>query len=129
LGVQEHGHKGDKKGSHKFHKSVYANPTPAICAILALAVLLFSCSNRDDAGRQQLFSGTDSKGIFANILHETVFGLDVQQITRLGCQPPDIATHSNRKGSATYVLGQVMGPNPITVFLRMGQSLGQLKDR
>jgi hypothetical protein len=47
----------------------------------------------------------------------------------LGCAPEDIGAHSLRKGSSTYALGQVNGPSPVSVFLRMGQSLGQLKDR
>jgi len=34
-----------------------------------------------------------------------------------------------RKGSSTYALGHVNGPTPVSVFLRMGQSLGKLKDR
>ncbi|KAJ0392319.1 hypothetical protein P43SY_003151 [Pythium insidiosum] len=31
-------------------------------------------------------------------------------------------------GSSSYALGQVSGPSPVSVFLRMGQSLGRLKD-
>ena len=45
------------------------------------------------------------------------------------CKKKDIGTHSCRKGAASWCLGQVGGPNPVTVYLRMGHSLGKLKDR
>jgi len=41
----------------------------------------------------------------------------------------DFGTHSCRKGAGSYCLGQVAGPNPITVTLRMGHSLGKIKDK
>jgi hypothetical protein len=41
----------------------------------------------------------------------------------------DFGTHSCRKGAGTYCLGQVAGPNPITVTLRMGHSLGKIRDK
>jgi hypothetical protein len=130
LLIEEQGHKSDQKGENKFWKHIYANPLePAICPILALAVLVFCSGFRPPDGRQQLFVGKDSKGRFAHQLHELVHGLSDSEKDRLGCAPEDIGTHSERKGSSTYCLGQVAGPTPVSVFLRMGQSLGQLKDR
>jgi hypothetical protein len=52
-----------------------------------------------------------------------------KSITELGCEPEVTGVHSIRKGSSTIGLGQVGGPTSASVFLRMGQSLGQLKDR
>ncbi len=40
-----------------------------------------------------------------------------------------IASHSLRKGASTYAIGIPNGPNPVSVYLRMGHSLGNLKDR
>jgi hypothetical protein len=55
--------------------------------------------------------------------------LDESELQKLGCHITDIGTQSLRKGTSTYALGQVSGPTPVSVFLRMGQTLGQLKDR
>ena len=41
----------------------------------------------------------------------------------------DVGTHSARKGSGTYCLGQVGGPTPISVTPRMGHSLGKVRDK
>jgi hypothetical protein len=82
-----------------------------------------------ESGRLKLFSGTNSKDRFAHLLMEVLSNLTDQEICLLGCNIDDVGTHSNRKGSSSYCLGEVGGPNPISVFLRMGQSLGKLKDR
>lgn len=47
----------------------------------------------------------------------------------LGANKEDIGTHSRRKGSPTYVLGMIEGPNPVQVYLRSGWSLGNVQDR
>jgi len=41
----------------------------------------------------------------------------------------EFGTHSARKGVGTYCLGQVGGPTPISVNLRMGHSLGKIRDK
>lgn len=110
--------------------SIYANlMQPAICPILALAVHIFCSGHRPPNGRQQLFIGTNSKDRFSHLLTKLVANLSEAEEKHLGCLPEDIGMHSERKGSSTYCLGQVGGPTPVSVFLRMGQSLGQLKDR
>ncbi len=130
LIIEEQGHKGDQKGENKFGKHVYANPyEPSKCPILSLAVLLFSCPNRPQHGRQQLFSGLQSKDRFGHLLREMLKNLTREEFEILGCVASDLGMHSCRKGSCTYCLGQVYGPTPVTVFLRMGQTLGKLKDR
>ncbi|DAZ97624.1 TPA: LOW QUALITY PROTEIN: hypothetical protein N0F65_002243 [Lagenidium giganteum] len=127
LVIEEQGHKA---GADKFGKHVYANPyQPFTCPILAIAILLFSCPERSEARRQQLFLGTDNKNRFRRCMRRIFDGLcdDEQQI--LGCAAQDIESHSLRKGSSTYALGHVSGPNPAPVHLCMGQSLGKLKGR
>ncbi|OWZ02720.1 hypothetical protein PHMEG_00025674 [Phytophthora megakarya] len=130
LVIEEQGHKGDQTGADKYWKHIYANPyDPHICPILALAVLLFSYPDRSTGGKQQLFAGSNNKTRFGDILRKTLKQLSESEQQQLGSPTGDIAAHSLRKGSSTYTLAQVSGPNPVTVFLRMGQSLGRLKDR
>lgn len=130
LIITEHGGKADQKDESNYGKHIYANPLqPAICPILALAVLIFCSGYRPPNGRQQLFIGTNSKDRFSHLLSETVANLSEAEAKQLGCLQEDVGMHSERKGSSTYCLGQVGGPTPVSVFLRMGQSLGTLKDR
>ncbi|KAK1934611.1 hypothetical protein P3T76_011220 [Phytophthora citrophthora] len=128
--IIEQGHKGDQTGSKKVAKHVYANPyQPHQCPILALAVHLFSCPERSCSGKQQFFIGSDSKDRFGRILRRVVNSLSADELCQLSCASEDIGTHSLRKGSSSYALGQVNGPTPVSVYLRMGQSLGNVKDR
>jgi hypothetical protein len=130
LIIEEQGQKGDQKGTDSYGKHIYANPLdPAVCPILSLAILIFCSGFRPPNGRQQLFIGTNNKDRFGYILMETVRNCTEAELDRLGCRPDEVGTHSERKGSSSYCLGQVSGPTPVAVFLRMGQSLGQLKDR
>eukprot|EP00644_Phytophthora_capsici_P008981 jgi/Phyca11/68153/gw1.6.559.1 len=100
LVVEEQGHKGDQTGAEKFGKHVYANPyEPSQCSVLALAVHLFSCPERSRFGR---------------LLRRVIKALSAEELCILSCIPEDIGTHSLRKGSSSYALGQ---------------SLGRLKDR
>jgi hypothetical protein len=129
LTIEEQGHKGDQTGENKYPKHIYANPNqPSKCPILALAVQFFSFPQRLQ-GQQQLLAGTNSKDRFGNLLRGVLLKLDENESQRLGGPIEDFGTHSLRKGSSTYALGQVSGPTPVSVFLRMGQTLGQLKDR
>ncbi|KAH9157947.1 hypothetical protein AeRB84_000266 [Aphanomyces euteiches] len=115
LVIEEQGHKGDQTGESKYGKHVYANPyEPAVCPVLALAVLLFGYPERRN-GLNQLFIGPDNKSRFGRCLRQVLSKLSDYELQLLGCPIGDI--------------GQVNGPNPVSVFLRMGQSLGQLKDR
>jgi hypothetical protein len=128
LTVEEQGHKGDQTGENKYPKHIYANPIhPEKCPILSFAVFFFSFPDRL-RGNQQMFAGTNSKDRFNHLLHRMLQSLNETERQRLGCPVEDIGSHSIRKGSSTYALGQVCGPTPVSVFLRMGQTLGQLKD-
>jgi hypothetical protein len=129
LIIQEQGHKGDQTGEAKYWKHIYANPgDPAICPILALAVVVFAGPARDTLGRQQIFLGSNNKDRFAKTLRQVVTNLPEADLQVLGCERADIGPYSLRKGSASFCLGQVAGPNPVTVQLRMGHSLGKVND-
>jgi hypothetical protein len=129
LVIQEQGHKGDQTGSEKYWKHVYANPhDPEVCPVLAMAVLIFAGPPRTTAGRQQLFLGSNSKDRFAKQLNQVIRGLTEAQLQTLAQDRSDIGPYSLRKGSASYCLGQTSGPNPVTVPLRMGHSLGKVND-
>jgi hypothetical protein len=54
--------------------------------------------------------------------------LSEEELVLLGCTRKDIAPYSARKGSATFATGQICGPSPIAVQLRMGHSLGKVND-
>jgi hypothetical protein len=130
LVIEEQGHKGDQTGENKFDKHVYANPIePMKCPVLSVAVLMFTAPPKTTTGKQQLYLGTNSKNRFGNILRSQLNHLSASEEQILGCPKQDIGAHSLRKGSSTYALGQVNGPTPVAVFLRMGQTLGKLKDR
>ncbi|KAF1782452.1 hypothetical protein GQ600_15014 [Phytophthora cactorum] len=123
LVIEEQGHKGDQTGAEKFGKNVYANPYElSQCPILAVGVHLFSCPERVVGGKQQLFLGTDNKNRFGRILRRVIDDLSEEDTGVLSCSPTDIGTHSLRKGSSSYALGQVNGSTPVSVYLRMGQS-------
>ncbi|KAJ8574484.1 hypothetical protein ON010_g4729 [Phytophthora cinnamomi] len=79
--------------------------------------------------KQQLFIGSDSKDRFGRLLRRVIKSFDEEELRVLGCIPEDIGTHNLCKGSSSYALGQVNGPTPVSVYLRMGQNLGKLIDR
>jgi len=87
------------------------------------------CLNRSAGGGQQLFSGTNTRDRFAHMLKIVLHSLTEAELRPIAPAASDIATHSSRKGAGSYCLGQVCGPSPTSVYLRMGQSLGKLKDR
>jgi hypothetical protein len=130
FGIEEQGHKGDQTGENKYSKSLYANPfNPAICPHLTIGVLVFAGGYRPEKYRQQIFPGTSNKERFRHLLQGILSKLTEEELLDLQCPPSEIGPHSNRKGASTYCCGQVAGPSPVTVFLRMGHSLGNLKDR
>ena len=123
-------HKGDREGQNAYGRHVYANPgNPAICPVLAIAVMVFSRGHRAQGGRQQLFEGSHSEKRFSQILSTVIGDLSDAEAGILGARKQDIGTHSTRKGAPTYCLGITEGPSPIQVFLRAGWSLGNVQDR
>jgi hypothetical protein len=99
MTIEEQGQKADQTGEDKFPKHVYANPLqPVICPILAIAVLVFSCSSADSFANRQLFCGTDSKGRFGKHLGSTMARCNDAERLLLGAFIEDLGTHSLRKG-------------------------------
>jgi hypothetical protein len=123
-------HKGDQSGINVFPKSVFANPLePAICPILAIAVLIFCRPHRPQGVSPQLFEGTDQEDRFSKVLSTVLSTLPGSLTATLGAQTNMIGTHSLRKGPPTYALSMPGGPSPVSIFLRAGWSLGNTKDR
>jgi hypothetical protein len=113
-----------------FDRHVYANPIqPAICSVLALAVYIFCKPFRNPTDRALLFDGTRCEKLFSDSLATVINGLSEGDKILLGAKPEDIGTHSNRKGASTYALSVIGGPSPVTVFIRAGWSIGDVKDR
>ena len=130
LTIEEQGQKADQTGEDKFAKHIYANPyEPFICPILSLAVMIFCSSAREERRDLQLFTGTDSKGRFSKLLAQFLLDLSDAEKRLIGASISDLGTHSFRKGSGTYCLGQCGGPNPVSVNLRMGQSIGSIREK
>jgi hypothetical protein len=132
MTIDEEGGKSDQTGENSFGKHVYANPSiPCVCPILAFSVLFF-CSGGRDAESVNVFPDSDGKtgpkGRFSDVLKELVKTLTAEELAILGCDANDIAPYSGRKGAATFASGQVAGPSPVTVQLRMGHSLGKVND-
>lgn len=131
-------HKGDQEGAKCYPKHIYANPlNPAICPILATALIIFCRSSRQDHNNQssspvknfRLFEGTNQEARFSSILAKVLNGLTDDEEHRLGAKKKEIGTHSARKGAASYCCGMVGGPSAIQVYLRAGWSLGNVQDR
>ncbi|ETK88796.1 hypothetical protein L915_06997, partial [Phytophthora nicotianae] len=90
LIVEEQGHKGDQTGTDKFGKHVYANPyQPSV---------LWACSCCS--------SFRLSRTSFGRILRRVIKALIEEELCLFSCIPEDIGTHSLRKGSSSYALGQ-----------------------
>ncbi len=124
------GHKGDQTGEDRYGKHLYCNIVePSICPVLALAVLIFTRGYVSGNDKPQLFNGTNSKDRFSHLLSETLSLLSAEELQIMSNDVDDIGTHSLRKGAATYCLGQVMGPSPVTVYIRMGHCRVKLKDK
>ncbi|OWY90235.1 hypothetical protein PHMEG_00041729 [Phytophthora megakarya] len=86
LVVEEQGYKGHQIRAAKFGKHVYANSyKSSLCPVFALVIHL--CPQRGTGGKQQS-------------VHMRLI-------------PEGIGTHSLRKGSRSYALGQVNSPTPV----------------
>jgi hypothetical protein len=129
IAIDEHGGKADRGGENSYYKRIYANPLkPAACPILAIAILIF-CSGSRDIGSVCLFTGTNPKGRFSDILRQiTDNNVTEDELREMGCHRHDISPYSARKGSRTYAGGQVTGPPESALELRMGHMLGGARD-
>jgi hypothetical protein len=54
---------------------------------------------------------------------------DIEFEFEFGANIDDLGTHSHRKGSVSYLLAIIDGPNPCAVYIRANWSLGNTQDR
>eukprot|EP00963_Diacronema_lutheri_P009074 scaffold805_cov412-Pavlova_lutheri.AAC.1 len=120
---QKNDQNGEKQG--RFPKHVYSNPTtPEICPLFCLAAYL-ACSD----------VGQDGNAIFP---HANIYAAHSAHMERFkqknkdmlqcyGLEPSDIGTHSNRKGSSTYVTSGITdGPSMMSICNRAGRDTGKV---
>ena len=120
---QKNDQDGEKQG--RFPKHVYSNPSiPEICPLLCLAAYL-ACSD----------VGQDGNAIFP---HANIYAAHSAYMERFkqknkdmlqcyGLEPSDIGTHSNRKGSSTYVTSGITdGPSMMSICNRAGWDTGKV---
>jgi hypothetical protein len=131
-------HKGDQEGVKCFARHLYANPAhPAICPVLALAILTFVRSLRHDPDSPggdalpsfRVFDGENNGPRFSDMLLRTIAAVPPSEAHVLGGEKNQLGTHSVRKGAASYCAGMINGPSTVQVFLRAGWSLGNVQDR
>jgi hypothetical protein len=131
-------HKGDQEGVKCFARHLYANPSdPAICPVLALAVITFVRSLRHDPSSTspatlpsfRVFDGPNSNARFSDTLLRIISSVPASDVHLLGGEKKQLGTHSIRKGAASYCAGMINGPSTVQVFLRAGWSLGNVQDR
>lgn len=115
--------KNDQDGSRSLvPRSVYANPVqPEVCSVLALGIF-WMCFPPTSLS-QSLFSGSAQAARFGAALLR-ILGSNADLLKEHGFVPEDFGTHSNRKGSATYVTsGTPDGPGQVPVNLRGGWTM------
>lgn len=131
-------HKGDQEGVKCFARHVYANPIiPAICPVLALAIVTFVRTLRHDPSTSgpaapasfRVFDGPNSSARFSSVLSRIIAAVPDAELHLLGGEKKQLGTHSVRKGAASYCAGMINGPSTVQVFLRAGWSLGNVQDR
>ncbi|EJK63971.1 hypothetical protein THAOC_15345, partial [Thalassiosira oceanica] len=113
---------------------VYANPEkPHLCLFLAFGMYAFCNPHILKGGGVALFEGTTAKSVYARYMarfNNVVNKELVRDLRTLGYEPGDLASHSARKGVATWVCsGCTVSPPIVAVCLRAGWALGGVKDR
>ncbi len=104
-------------------------PSPSwyiLCSTVDVKALIFSILL---TLKKNILKMSWSRARFSHLLDEVIAELSPDELQLLANDADEIGTHSLRKGAATFCLGQVMGPSPVTVYLRMDHSLGKLKDQ
>ena len=131
-------HKGDQEGVKCFARHLYANPSfPAICPVLALAILTFVRTLRHDPSTEdtsapasfRVFDGPNNSARFSDNLSRIIAAVPSSDVHLLGGERKQLGTHSVRKGAASYCTGMINGPSTVQIFLRAGWSLGNVQDR
>lgn len=84
------------------------------------------CKFRSDENCLHFFDGDSQNKRYYSILHEAVN--EIADDIDLGCNRPDIGTHSNRKYAESTSVSKIDGPSRTQVCLRAGQSVGRTQD-
>ena len=123
--------KNDQTGAKAYPKAVYANPLdPIICPILALALWVICCTSlRRDDNNDRLFEGTFCDDKFGDWLLSILRVLSPEQLATLALNILDVGSHSIRKGVATFLSNICGGPSMVSIFIRIGWSLGNVPHR
>lgn len=122
-------HKGDQEGKRTMPRHLYANALePNLCPILALAVYML-CNPYHMNGDQRLFYHDDIKRDYCTWLAKCFRTLTEEELALIGARPVDLGTHSIRKGVATHVSSLPGTANIVSIFLRLGWSLGNVANR
>ncbi|ETV89803.1 hypothetical protein H310_15367, partial [Aphanomyces invadans] len=120
--------KNDQDGSSCLPRHVYANPNnPSICAVLSLAVLVFSKGSQRDIKSTLVFGSNAKERFSAWVVRTCEQHRDV--IMGMGLSINDVGTHSFRKGVSTALSNTPGGPEAVAVWLRAGWSLGSVQKR
>lgn len=113
--------KNDQTGDKmRFPRHVYANPLmPEICPILALGIYLL-CLGPIDTAELLLFPGRNQYERYYNILKRTLTS-NAEELKALGKTPENLASHSARKGAATFCSsGTTAPPSKAAIHIRGG---------
>jgi hypothetical protein len=114
--------KTEQEGANDYPRHIYANPyDPCICAILSLAVNIFSrnfnCID-ENYNFNCLFEGTNQEDRFSKILGNVLHDLSEDEKKLLGVSIKELGTHSMRKGSTSYCTGMMGGPNIVSILVK-----------
>jgi len=88
--------------------------------------MVFTKHRGSDIENHKLFGGKDPESRFGKILKTMIDNIPDE--ISLGAPRADLGSHSQRKGSITYVLGFPIIA-AVQVYLRAGWSLGNVQDR
>ena len=112
----------------KYPRHIFANPhLPLICPVLSLSMYLSCCFNTPILPTTQLFPGNRQETRFASILSR-LLAAHQDDLRRLGYNVKDVGTHSIRKGAASYLSSLPSGPNPTSICIRGGWTMGRVRD-
>lgn len=122
--------KADQAGERpRDPRHIYANPLkPAISYILGLGLYLLTFPLEEDGTR--LYPGGSQYERYRGVLKAVLATEEGEALcAKYGIEAKDIAAHSTRKGSATYVLsGSTAGPGIHPVAQRTAWSMGTVQD-
>jgi hypothetical protein len=99
----------------------------SICLILSLAIYLFTKGYDREGSKTTQFPG-DAESKFSKWLRR-ICEANSETLRSQGVDISMIATHSFRKGVATFLSGTPGGPTAIAIYLRAGWSLGPVQSR